>query len=99
MIVAAKRILVDGTWRNPGDPVPEALGWRYPAVQAALDSGHIEDPKGELSAKFAWQERGKPVTQVVTHDPSALTCCGKSFLNKKAFDGHVSKVHRTKSAR
>lgn len=57
MITAAKRIIVNGEFREPGQPVPEALTWKYPAARAAVNQGQILDPDGEIAKKFAFGKK------------------------------------------
>lgn len=40
-----------------GSPVPGAIDWPYPALRAALNSGEIQDPDGDVARRYDWRNR------------------------------------------
>lgn len=65
-LVALKTFLGnEGRRYQPGEPCPEALSWRYPALCAAISQGLIEDKDGAVRKHFGAdtrRERHKDVT-------------------------------------
>ena len=95
MIIAKRDIKMgDGSIRKAGQPVPEAISWKYSVLRVLLSNEYLEDKDGEIAKKYAWGTSVKKLTQDVPSSKVVFECCGKIFKNDHGLKLHKARMHR-----